>query len=327
MKGNRLPPLVTSSPPGSNGTLPTSAVLFGGKSIDTDGRNGGRVSLGYWLDSEHRLGLDAGLILLGFNDGTHFSAASSGSPLLARPFVNVLTGANDSLLIAAPGIVTGAVSVASGNRLQSGSFGLRRNWRRTHGYHIDLVAGYRYFRFQDTLTIANTEQPTSPIFPPGTVINGMDHFSANNTFHSGEAGLEGALHHGHWSLDLGGRVALGDLHNDSKIAGSTQVGSTTFVGNLLALSSNIGSRSKDSFAVLPQVHATARYSFGKVSIGVGYSFLYLSEVLRTGGQIDLNVNPSLLPPATSGGPASPQPVMHQTGFWAHGISAGLQLHF
>jgi hypothetical protein len=331
MKGNKLPPLVTSSPPGTNGTLPGSTVLFGGKSIDTEGRNGGRVSLGYWLDSEHRVGLDAGLILLGFNDGTHFSAASNGTPVLARPFFNTQTGTGDALLIAAPGITTGAISADSGNRLQSGSIGLRRIWRRRDGYHVDVVGGYRYFRFQDTLTIANTEEPTSPVVPAGTVISGMDRFAANNTFHAGEVGLEGGWHWGRWSLDLAGRVALGDLNNTGTIAGATQVnssaGNTTFVGDLLALSSNIGKQSKDSFAVLPQVNATGRYSLGKVSVSLGYTFLYLNGVVRTGGQIDENVNPTLLPPATGVGTPSPQPQLHRGSFWAQGLSVGLRYRF
>src|SRR5262249_38284152 len=148
MKGNRLPPLVTSSPPGTNGTLPGSAVLFGGKSVDEQGRDGGRISLGYWLDGEHRLGLDAGPFLLAFNSGSHLSAASDGTPVLARPFINTVTSTGDSLLIAAPGVATGAISVASLSSLQSVSFGLRRSWLRGDGHQIDFVGGYRYLRFQ-----------------------------------------------------------------------------------------------------------------------------------------------------------------------------------
>jgi hypothetical protein len=159
----------------------------------------------------------------------------------------------------------------------------------------------------------------------------MDRFASNNTFHGGEAGLEGGWHRGRWSLDLAGRVALGDLNNTGKIAGATEVnssaGNSTFAGDLLALSSNIGSRSKNSFGVLPQVNATGRYSLGKVSVSAGYTFLYLNNVLRTGGQIDENVNPALLPPTAGGGPASPQPLMQRDGFWAQGLSAGLQYRF
>ena len=321
MKGNQLPPLVTSSPPGTNGTLPGSAVLFGGQSVDSQGRNGGRVSGGYWLDGKHRWGLDAGLILIGFNGGTHFSAASNGTPLLARPFNNVLAAANDALLVAAPGIATGTVSASSGNNLQSVSLALRRNLQRKQGHHVDVVLGYRYFHFTDTLTIGQSS------LAMGTTIAGMDRFAANNSFHGGEVGLEGGIGRGHWSADLAGRVALGAQNITGNISGTTSVGSTTFVGNLLALSSNIGSQSKTSFAVLPQMNVTGRYSFSKFSLSAGYTFLYLNSVLRTGGQIDENVNPSLLPPPVTGGPASPQAKMNRSTFWAQGISAGLQYRF
>jgi hypothetical protein len=48
-------------------------------------------------------------------------------------------------------------------------------------------------------------------------------------------------------------------------------------------------------------------------------------VVRPGGQIDLDVNPDLLPPEAVPftGAARPQFVFHETDYWAQGISAGL----
>jgi hypothetical protein len=50
-------------------------------------------------------------------------------------------------------------------------------------------------------------------------------------------------------------------------------------------------------------------------------------VLRTSGQIVENINPSLLPPATTGGAASPQAKMNSSAFWAQDISVGVQYGF
>lgn len=328
MKGNALPPLVTTASSGPVTTVPLGTTLFGGNSVDGQGRNGGRLSLGYWLNDNHRLGLDASVILIGFNGGTGFSASSTGTSILARPFFNVLTATNDAELIAFPGMATGNISASTGNRLQSVSFALRRNLQRTGSHHLDVLFGYRYFHYADTLTIQSSVVAGPASAAPGTTVAGADRFAADNNFHSGEAGLDGGIRRGPWSLDLAGSVALGDQNTSANIAGASTINGTPFVGDLLALSSNIGNTSQNGFAVLPQINVTGRYSFSRFSASLGYTFLYLNNVLRTGGSIDENVNPNLIPPPNgAGGPANPQPMMNRSGFWAQGLSAGLQFHF
>jgi hypothetical protein len=47
-------------------------------------------------------------------------------------------------------------------------------------------------------------------------------------------------------------------------------------------------------------------------------------VVRAADQIDLNVNPNLLPPAVDPpGQLSPTFAFHKTDFWAQGLSVGL----
>src|SRR5262245_16532969 len=59
MRGDRVPPLVTGSPPGAPigqaGVLgvPGTVVLFGGERTNSDARSGGRLTIGVWLDDEH----------------------------------------------------------------------------------------------------------------------------------------------------------------------------------------------------------------------------------------------------------------------------------
>ena len=60
----------------------------------------------------------------------------------------------------------------------------------------------------------------------------------------------------------------------------------------------------------------------------GYDFVYLSDVLRAGDQIDLRVNPTFLPPVRSAvGPALPVFAPQSTDFWMQGVSAGVQVRF
>src|SRR5260370_18514070 len=64
VKGDRLPPLVTTSPAGTPqaqaGILgpPSTTVLFGDSSVNGDWRSGGRLSAGYWFYPQHRSGIE-----------------------------------------------------------------------------------------------------------------------------------------------------------------------------------------------------------------------------------------------------------------------------
>jgi hypothetical protein len=62
--GNPLPPLVTTSPPGTPlnqaGVLGTPGVetLFGDSTIDTGSRSGGRVTISRWLEDDDNSGIE-----------------------------------------------------------------------------------------------------------------------------------------------------------------------------------------------------------------------------------------------------------------------------
>jgi putative beta barrel porin BBP7 len=114
-KGDKLPALVTSGGTGAIGAAGTS-VLFGNSTVNEDWRPGGRIKAGYWFDSSHTSGVEAHFFGLA-DTSTRFNAASGGTPLLARPFFNTVINAQDALLIAAPGIVSGQVSASETSRL------------------------------------------------------------------------------------------------------------------------------------------------------------------------------------------------------------------
>ncbi len=63
-------------------------------------------------------------------------------------------------------------------------------------------------------------------------------------------------------------------------------------------------------------------------VHAGYSFLYWSEVVRAGDQVDLVVNPDLLPPPLPGAsPLRPAFQFQGTGIWAQGIDLGIEFRF
>jgi len=75
------------------------------------------------------------------------------------------------------------------------------------------------------------------------------------------------------------------------------------------------------------VNLTYKYN-DKVQLTVGYTFLFWNRVLRSGNQIDRNLNPALNPAfsvlTAPGGPASPQRLNAESEFWAQGINLGLR---
>jgi hypothetical protein len=130
------------------------------------------------------------------------------------------------------------------------------------------------------------------------------------------------------SVTLGGNQQITDVEGRTVITppgGPPQA----FPGGLLALPSNIGHSERTMFAVMPQVGLRAGVQLTDyVRAYVGYDYLYLSNVLRAGDQVDLRVNPNLLPPARPvPGPALPAFPSRSTDFWLQGVSAGLQVRF
>jgi hypothetical protein len=118
IKGNRVPPLVTTGPgdptqvppPGAPGAAGTRA-LFGGDTLDRDPFSGGRFTAGYWLNCSQTVGLEAGYFFLGprSDDFRTASTGAPGSAVIARPFFDVSSGLPNSELIAFPGLASGAV--------------------------------------------------------------------------------------------------------------------------------------------------------------------------------------------------------------------------
>lgn len=56
----------------------------------------------------------------------------------------------------------------------------------------------------------------------------------------------------------------------------------------------------------------------------GYSLIYMGNVVRPGDQVDLDVNPNLLPPENVpfSGPLRPQFNFVETDYWVQGLSFG-----
>lgn len=331
-KGDRLPPLVTTSPPGTPlidaGVLgaPGTAVLFGAATANQNWLSGGRVRAGFWLDDSREWSLELNYFQLG-DTSDSFNGNSGATPILARPFFDVLSGARNSLLVSFPGIAAGQISASDKFSLLGGGFDVRKDLcSGCFGDRVSALIGYRYLRAADRLNIDSATQGQ------GILATSTDRFSTTNQFHGVDLGVGGEKNTGRWKFEWLAKIALGATLTDIDIDGSTAVSAggapVASAGGVLALSSNIGRFNTSSFAVVPEIAAKVGYQITpQIQVFAGYSFLYWSNVVRPGGVIDTGVNTNLLPPAAPGGPARPAALSNSTDFWAHGINAGLAARF
>jgi hypothetical protein len=344
VRGTSLPPLVTTSPAGTSQTqagvlgTPGATVLFGGSLAGGAARSGGRYTLGAWLDCDQTLGIEASYF--GLEAKTNrFVASSPGSPILARPFTNALTGAPDSELVSFPGIASGTVAATSTSSIfeSVGVLG-RLNLCCSCNYRLDLLAGYRFLHFQDQLSVdeAIVAGSGNPIVVPGTAINLGDRFNASNEFNGFDLGVAGEIRRGRWVLGGAAKVALGQNHETVDINGQTVVSvpgappPVSSPGGFLALVSNIGHFERDRISFVPEVDLKLSYQLRPgVRLSAGYTFLYWDQVVRAANQIDTVINPNLLPPPISPlvGPVRPAPRFDSTTLWVQGVSVGLELRF
>jgi hypothetical protein len=345
MKGAHLPPLITASPASTPATqagvlgAPTTTVLFGGNRVNDEVRSGFRFTLGAWLGDCHTLGVEGDFFMLG-SEGTGFAASSTGSPILARPFFNTTTGRPDAELIAFPGLLSGSVSAHSGSTGLLGADALLRcNLCCGCNYQLDAVGGFRYLRLSDHLGVDEnllTTSAANPNFvPQGTSIILADRFDTRNEFYGFNLGLKGSGRRGPWVLQGLAQMAVGDNREVVNISGATTVtvpgaAPVSSVGGLLALPSNIGRFSKDKVEVIPEFGVRIGYQVTpRLQVFAGYTLLYWGDVLRAGSEVDLAVNPTLLPgsPVPPSGAQRPMPLLTNTSFWAQGIDLGLEFRF
>lgn len=337
LDGMGTPPLVTTSPAGTEqdaaGVLgqPGTSILFGGSDLDGDAVSGGRFSLGVWLDACHRQGVEASYFGLGTHTAS-FGASATDYAILARPFYNTVEGEQDARLLVYDSLVTGSVDVTASTSFEGGEFLFRQALQRECWAEIDLLLGYRWLQLEDDLLIQENTQSLVAA-TAGTTFDLFDRFDTRNSFHGGELGMSlrrqvAAC----WSVEILAKLAIGNVSSEATIDGQTitvtSTGTTVNQNGLLAQSTNIGTYERDKIATATEVGVKLKRTVANcMDVTVGYTFLYLSDVLRAGDQIDTDINVSQFPPGTLSGAPFPEFNFQSSGFWAQGLSFGIEGRF
>jgi hypothetical protein len=357
--GMDIPALATAGPTGRLDD-PTTTILFGNDAILDDSRSGFRLRAGAWLDRSRCVGLEGEYWFLG-RESTSFVAASdaAGNPSLFRPFFNM--NPRDALdnfdpppredveLVSTPDVLSGSVTVDAFSELGGAGVGVRWNLCCNVGCgrcrdacgnvqcvrtssRLDWLLGYRHVRLREGLAIREDLTSLLPAPDQGD-FDILDSFETSNSFNGVDLGVVWQGSWGPWSLDLLGKLALGNVSQEVVIQGQTVISNSenddgTYTGGLLAQRTNIGTYRREQFGIVPELGVTLGLRIApRMRATLGYSFLYLSRVARPGEQIDLDVNPDLLPPEFDpfAGPDRPAFVFRDVAYWAQGLNVGLHL--
>ena len=356
VKSYSVPVIATTGPVGSGGVIgqPGVVPILGGGNMDPTSRTGYRFNLGWWFGDCREWAVDTSFFFLG-DRGTETGVNSGAYPLIARPFVSpntLIDPANRALrlnipgnfseITSLPGVQMGGIALKTNSFMWGGDVALRRKWLESPDSRLDFLVGYRHMNFRESLEVTESFMGV-----PGGAANGLngiiyDRFRTSNQFNGALVGLLYERDLGRWHLGVNTKLALGTTNSSSNVNGGvTQFGpnfaQTTVPGGLLALNSNLGNHTKDSLTFIPEVGVTVGYDVTThCRVFVGYNFLYWSNLIRPGDQIDSTLDlrrvpvlndPRFFPQINNvrgAMMARPAPLLRETDLWVQGVSWGMK---
>jgi hypothetical protein len=318
---------------------PGTRIVFGAgspESTNLDWFNGMRFTLGTWVDYDQVFGIEGSGFMTERRSLIYHNASAGGAnPVVAIPVNSIVPfGIN-------PAGETSQNSVGNPNRISAhlnahlwgaeanGLVNLRRSGRA----EVNALIGFRYLDLVENLSLSDTIE----LGAPGSFVYINDGFATRNQFYGGQIGARSAFTHGRWQLDAVAKIAFGTVHQVMNLTGESNVivgGTPTFTTpqGTFVQSTNQGRYTRDVFAVVPEVTLNLGY---QLTPGIrpffGYNWMYLSNAVRPGNQIDRNINPTqnpvLVPPGTLTGPAAPLANFRSGDFWAQGFNLGLEIRY
>jgi hypothetical protein len=323
---------------------PNAVVLFGGRNIDRGPYSGMSVSFRYDLDDDGRWGAELGGFWLPRQGNTyHFASNANGIPALVLPFFDPTsslggTGETGGTFAAhdfGGSTLIGHVDIRTATQLWGADANLALEIFRNDKWRVEALGGFRYLAledlFQETAVVSN-----------GFDGKTYDRFATANNFYGGQLGLRLAADYGWIRPELTTKVALGWTQETLDISGSAVLPGNAIVapgahqlpGGFYTALSNIGSSTTNRFAVVSETNLSLAFRLSQaLSVRAGYSFLYWSNVMRSGDQVNRTLNSQLNPafttfiPGPISGPLQPARPNKETDFWGHGFNLGVELRF
>jgi len=342
IKRPNYPPLVTTGSttdaiPGALGQ-PNTRVLLGGSDIAGVNRaSAGRFGF-LCLPGEYEwLGFDGNFMIMEQRVQTsNLRSDSTGSPLLTRPYFDLVTGAESADPRSFPGALTGTLTDSFTTNLMGAELNLRLiPVSAAYENSFSFLFGPRWIRYQERYQTYDTLSPVPDTF--GTRFTISDDFKATNQIFAGQIGAASRFRWDRLAIDLTGKFFAGANQETLRIAGrSTATDITTLntvVDNeqgLLAQTSNSGTytRSRGIFGLDLGFAMNIDLS-DHIGFKFGYNFLLLNHILRPSDVIDRKLQ--IQPIGPSSGDTAPfgpaPPTFQDKSLWIQGIDLGLNIRF
>lgn len=340
---SKVIPLATEAPTINLAlTNPDAKVVLGGKKQNLEWRSGARLAIGTWLDCDRTFGVEAGGFFIPPYWNIHSVATVGLGPnFLGIPYHNAITDLETSFPITGPIAqlpFTGLAYYKIENQMTGAELNGLMDFEFCRPLGIKLIAGFRYLNFQEKFTFRTSE----PIRPLSTSVrNTKDRFQTRNNFYGGQIGAAFNYDCSCFTFDLKAKIALGATKGNVGIHGyfKNNTGITSniplqFNGGVFALPTNIGNYKKTFFTYIPEANVDIGYKITEcIQLKVGYTFLYVSKVLRATKQIDRNLNPTQSPffnnnpLATLVGTPQPKGSTKTESLWAQGVNIGVEFNF
>jgi hypothetical protein len=202
--------------------------------------------------------------------------------------------------------------------------------------------------------------PAQTVFGGATVggpavISITDRFRTRNDFNGLMLGLRAEGRYGMVTVDGYAKASIGDMHERVDIFGGGSFFDPTLrsgttpgvlnafnlgagggaggaVGGVLANASNIGVHTHDRFAVVPEFGGNLGIAVTQgLTLYTGVSFIYFSDIVRPGDQVNPVVSSAAIPFSPNygafGAPRSPAFQLRETSHWLGGVNFGLRLRY
>lgn len=315
-------------------------------------QGGGRFALGWWdLDCDPVLDRHGTLLRYSGFEITglwilekSFDFRNTPGPVIFRPFFDVNNNRLAAVFVAAPGLGSGTFMGSASLDL----WGVEANvWGNVYEnspstcVRVDFMAGLRNLNFQSQLelhrsTLYNTSLPAFPAFASlaGVRLNDSDSFGADNHFFGGQVGASFKTYFLAAEISTTFKLGVGWNHQELSIDGrqtrTNPDGTTSLLrGGLYALNTNIGEHQRTRVSVLPELDFNIAIPFGnRLTVNLGYTFLYWDRVIRAANQIDRVIDITQIPSFPTGGVAStgeahPGVLFRDRSLFIQGFNVGL----
>jgi hypothetical protein len=340
-------PLATASPAGGLALLGArgTQVVLGGQDFRFKDLSGVRVVAGGWFTDAQTVGIEANAFILPEKHAIQGPVVATGDlPVLARPFFDPTINRQNVRLLSSPGLFAGGIGADASSQVWGAELAsVLRCWQRGC-FTLDGLVGFKFLSLEESLQIndfSNSLGGTvnfagrSFLRPAATYTE--DRIGTFNHFYGGLIGLRGSWHVQAFTFSLTGKLGIGSTNETVTLDGSTSlVGPLptpiTAGGGFFATTNNPGRFTQSSFAVAPEGSFQFSAQITRhVSVNAGYTFIYLSRVVRPGDQLPTTIPPNQIVTSPTFGSAfrtGQLPVtMNQTDFFTHGLNIGFSYGF